>query len=114
LGAVLRSGKQAGRRPALIISGDLMNQYLNVIIVCPLTTKIQNYKGNVVLEPDDKNNLSQPSEVLLFHIRSVSKDRLKRKIGVAKTNMVNELKVGLNDLLTLDRRIADTRYLPHK
>jgi len=96
----VRGSEQRGRRPALILSGNLMNQYLNVLIVCPLTTKIKNYKGNVVLEPDDLNNLSQPSEVLLFHIRSVSKDRLKRKIGVAKTSVVKELKVGLNDLLT--------------
>ena len=92
--------EQAGRRPALILSGNLMNQYLNVVIVCPLTTKVKNYKGNVVLEPDELNNLSQSSEVLLFHIRSVSKDRMKRKIGVVKTNVVKELKVGLNDLLT--------------
>ena len=94
------SGEQAGRRPALILSGNLMNQYFNVLIVCPLTTKIKNYKGNVVLEPDDLNSLSQPSEVMLFHIRSVSNDRMKRKIGVAKTSVVKELKVGLNDLLT--------------
>lgn len=76
-----------------------MNQYLNLVIVCPLTSKIHNYKGNVVLLPDALNNLSEPSEVLLFHIRSVSKDRLKRKIGVVKGEITSELKQGLNDLL---------------
>ena len=91
--------EQAGRRPALILSGNLMNQYLDVVIVCPLTTKVKNYKGNVILEPDDLNHLSQPSEILLFHIRSVSKERLKKKIGTVKKAVVEELKSGLNDLL---------------
>jgi len=95
------AGKElAGRRPALILSGNLMNQYLDVLIVCPLTTKVKNYKGNVILEPDNLNHLSKPSEILLFHIRSVSKERLKRKIGTVKKAVVEELKSGLNDLLS--------------
>jgi mRNA-degrading endonuclease toxin of MazEF toxin-antitoxin module len=32
--------EQGGRRPAVIISGNLLNQYLEVVIVCPLTTSI--------------------------------------------------------------------------
>ena len=92
-------GEQSGRRPALILSGNLMNQHLNVVIVCPLTTKIKNYKGNVVLVPDDLNHLTGPSEVLLFHIRSVFKDRLKKKIGRVEMAVIEELKLGLNDLL---------------
>ena len=43
--------EQAGRRPALIISGNLANNNLNTIIACPLTSKLKNYHGNLTLKP---------------------------------------------------------------
>ena len=91
--------EQSGRRPAVIISGNLLNQYLQVVIVCPLTTKVKNYKGNVVLEPDSENGLKVTSEVLTFHIRSVSKNRLKRRIGRIEIKELNRIKSGLDDIL---------------
>ena len=76
-----RGSEQAGFRPVVIISGNLLNQYLNVVIVVPLTTKIKNYKGNPILSPNPTNGLKAKSEMLVFHIRSISKDRLDKKIG---------------------------------
>ena len=95
----IKGNEQGGRRPGLIISGNLLNEYLGVVIVLPLTTKIKNYKGNVVLEPDVKNGLAGSSEVLLFHIRSVSKDRLKKKLGIVEEPVIKELITNLNDIL---------------
>lgn len=91
--------EQSGRRPAVIISGNLMNELLQVVIVCPLTTKVKNYKGNVVLRPDNKNNLDRASEILTFHIRSVSKVRLKNKIGNITEDEIAQVKQGLDDIL---------------
>ncbi len=91
--------EQAGRRPAVIISGDLMNKYLAVVIVCPLTTNIKNYKGNVVLNPSALNNLKTTSEILTFHVRSVSKQRLKNKIGSITLEELTQVKQGLEDIL---------------
>lgn len=91
--------EQSGRRPAVIISGNLMNRYLGVVIVCPLTSNIKNYKGNVVLMPDPENNLKKPSEIMVFHIRSVSKDRLKKRIGCISSQEFSLVKKGLEDLL---------------
>ena len=85
------------KRP--LLSGNMLNQYLNVVIVCPLTSKVKNYKGNVVLEPDEMNNLKKPSEILLFPIRSVAKERLKKKIGNVSHSVIEELKVSLNEIL---------------
>lgn len=95
----VKGSEQGGRRPAVIVSGDLMNQYLNVVIVCPLTTKIKNYKGNLILDPDEKNGLETKSEVLTFHIRSVSKDRLKNRLGSISQKDVEFIKSTLNDIL---------------
>ena len=76
-----KGSEQAGYRPLLILSGNLLNSYLKVVITAPLTTKVKNYKGNPILEPNYSNGLKEKSEVLIFHIRSVSKDRLMEKIG---------------------------------
>ncbi len=94
-----KGSEQSGFRPLVIISGNLLNEYLQVVITCPLTTKIKNYKGNVVLEPNASNKLTQSSEILTFHIRSVSKDRLVRKIGVITDEELATVKQGLDDIL---------------
>jgi mRNA interferase MazF len=95
----VRGSEQQGFRPVVIISGNMLNQYLPVVIVCPLTSKIKNYKGNIILKPDDENGLTEPSEIMIFHIRSISKERLIRKIGVITGRELTNLKLGLDDIL---------------
>ena len=73
--------EQSGRRPAVIISGNLVNSNVRTVIVCPLTTKLKYYRGNLILSPDSRNGLQEKSEVMTIHICSVSKERLKKKIG---------------------------------
>jgi mRNA interferase MazF len=92
--------EQSGMRPLLIISGNLLNAYLNVVICCPLRTKVKNYKGNLVLNPDNINNLSETSEVLTFHVRSVSKSRLIKKIGSVSKEDLKLVKKCLDEILT--------------
>ena len=94
-----RGSEQSGFRPLVIISGNMLNEHLNVVITCPLTTKIKNYKGNVVLQPGEANKLTQSSEILTFHIRSVSKERLVRKIGNISDGELAIIKQGLDDIL---------------
>jgi len=95
----VKGSEQAGLRPVVIISGNLLNQHLQVVIVVPLTTKIKNYKGNPVLQPSKTNGLRSESEMLIFHIRSVSKDRLISRQGVIdSTELVSATKT-LMDIL---------------
>ena len=95
----VKGNEQAGYRPVVIISGNLLNKYLNIVIVCPLTTKIKNYKGNLVIKPIEKNGLDNTSEILTFHIRSISKDSLVRKTGTISENELEQIKLGLNEIL---------------
>lgn len=95
-----KGSEQAGFRPVVIISGNLLNKYLGIVIVCPLTTRVKDYKGNVVLKPDEINNLRERSEILTFHIRSISKERLERKIGSINQKEIASIKATLNDILT--------------
>jgi|TARA_R110000737_G_scaffold151521_1_gene180790 mRNA interferase MazF len=94
-----KGSEQAGHRPVVILSGNLLNEYLPIVICCPLTSKIKNYKGNVVLQPNKENKLENPSEILTFHIRSVSKDRLTKQLGKIKDNELKAIKQGLDDIL---------------
>lgn len=95
----VRGSEQQGFRPVVIISGNMLNHYLPVVIVCPLTSKIKNYKGNIILKPDEENGLTEPSEIMIFHIRSISKERLVRKIGEITGSELASFKLGLDDIL---------------
>ena len=96
----VKGSEQAGFRPVVILSGNLLNQYLPVVIVAPLTSKIKNYKGNPVLHPKKENGLKSPSELLIFHIRSISRDRLIERVGsIEKVELAQAIKT-LNDILT--------------
>lgn len=97
----VKGSEQAGFRPVVIISGNLMNRYLPVVIVVPLTTKIKNYHGNPVIHPDPDNGLSAVSEMLVFHVRSISKDKLIQKLGLVPDEVLKNALATLKDITTL-------------
>lgn len=97
----IKGSEQAGNRPAVIISGNLMNSISDLAIVCPLTSSIKNYKGHPVLKPDKLNGLEVPSEVLVFQIRTISKLRFKKRIGMISVEQLSEIKETINEILKL-------------
>jgi mRNA interferase MazF len=94
-----KGSEQAGLRPVVIVSGNLLNQHLPIVIVVPLTTKIKKYKGNPILSPTKENGLKSESEMLVFHIRSVSKERLVRRLGTIESSDLGQSIKTLNEIL---------------
>lgn len=94
-----KGSEQSGFRPVVIISGNLLNEHLPIVIVAPLTSKVKNYKGNPILVPSKTNGLKVSSEMLVFHIRSVSKDRLIEKLGSIEPSELSIAIKTLNDIL---------------
>ncbi|MBK7425623.1 MAG: type II toxin-antitoxin system PemK/MazF family toxin [Saprospiraceae bacterium] len=94
----VKGNEQAGLRPVIIVSGNLANSHLNMVICCPLTTKVKNFRGNVVLMPPAVNGLIDVSEILTFHIRSITKDRLISKIGYVDKSQLQLVKQGFDDI----------------
>lgn len=94
-----KGSEQVGLRPVVIISGNLLNQHLNIVIVVPLTSKIKRYKGNPILNPSATNGLKNESEMLIFHIRSISKDRLVNKVGNVEGGEFDRAIKTLNDII---------------
>ena len=96
----VKGSEQKGIRPVVIVSGNTMNDNLGICIVCPLTTKIKNYAGCLVLRQDKVNGLEQDSEVITFQVRTISKERLIRKTGEITKDHMEVIRKGLNEILT--------------
>ena len=54
----------------------------------------------MVLEPNEENCLNVSSEIMTYHIRSISKERLKEKIGIVPMQVVEQIKKSLQEILT--------------
>jgi len=64
-------------RPAVIISNDTANNFLNRVVVLPFTSNVKKtYPGNVVVRIQGKE-----AKAMADQIRTVDKSRLKNKIG---------------------------------
>lgn len=72
--------EQSGLRPAVIISSDLFS-ITKMIITCPITTNIKNRAGSIILKKNKENNLKENSEIMTGQIRTVSVERVFKKIG---------------------------------
>lgn len=92
--------EQQGVRPVVVISGDSMNEMTDLCIVCPLTSKIKNYPGSVIVAKNKQNGLPDDSEVLVFQVRVLSKKRLIRKMGIITESELAYIKSGLMDVLS--------------
>lgn len=74
--------EQAGERPALVISPDLINQHSPVVLLAALTSQKTErvYPFEVLIEPPE-GGLKLRSKVLLMQLRSVDKGRLSGRYG---------------------------------
>lgn len=96
----VKGSEQAGYRPVIIISGNLLNVHAKVVVCVPLTTQIKNYHGNLVLDPSPTNGLSSRSEALTLHVRSIAKDRLIVRVGSISKTELKQIHTCLNEILT--------------
>lgn len=63
-------------RPVVIISQDEMNKYLETVVVCPLTSRLHpKWRTRLQIKCGSKN-----AEIAVDQIRTISKQRLKKKI----------------------------------
>jgi mRNA interferase MazF len=92
--------EQSGIRPVVVISGNAMNDNLNICIVCPLSSNIKHYSGCIVLKKDNLNQLDQDSEVITFQVRTISRSRLVNKIGNVTESQLQQILHGLMEVLT--------------
>jgi mRNA interferase MazF len=71
-----QGSEQAGYRPVLMISPQVMNDNLNTVIVAPMTTRIRRWPTRVSIVHDGKHG-----EIALDQIRAIDKARLGSCMG---------------------------------
>lgn len=86
-----KGSEQSGKRPVVIISGETVNTNLPVHIVCPLSSKVKHYNSCVFVPKDTKNKLKADSEVITFQVRTISKNRIGKKIGTISDIQLREI-----------------------
>lgn len=95
----VKGKEQAWKRPVVIVSGNSFNSNGNLIMVCPLTSQLKKYYGDIILDPTKLNWLSSKSEILIFHIRAISTDRLISKVGNIWKKEIEKIIFGIQMLL---------------
>jgi len=95
----VQGSEQGGKRPVLVVSGNSMNESLPVVIVCMLSGKVKGFPCCPVISPTKSNGLKSTSEVLVFQIRTISKQRLNKKIGLIKQTEFAQILQGLHEVL---------------
>jgi len=94
-----RGHEQAGRRSCLIISVDLFNQGpAGLCVVLPLTTKKKGVLWHVALTPAD-SGLKLVSYVKCEDIRSISLERLSRRLGSVSSPVLHAVEYRITRLL---------------
>jgi len=74
-------------RPVVIISDDAMNNYLETVVVCPITSKIHpTWRTRLQV-----NCANKQAEIAVDQIRTISKTRLKKRIDQLPSNESSQL-----------------------
>jgi mRNA interferase MazF len=72
-----RGSEMRKTRPAVIVSLDVLNQALETIVVCPLTTQLHpEWRSRLVVKIRGRS-----AEIAADQIRTVSKIRFGKKLG---------------------------------
>ncbi len=81
-------------RPVVIISQDEMNKYLETVVVCPLTSKLHlQWRTRLQIKCADKD-----AEIAVDQIRTISKQRLRKKIDKLSNNKAAQLRKLITDM----------------
>ena len=75
-----QGGEMAKTRPAVIVSLDVLNERLSTVTICPLTTTVHpGWRSRLGVRVAGKN-----AEIAVDQIRTISKARLGKKIGLLR------------------------------
>jgi len=87
-----KKGDEVGKtRPALIISGNEENRILDTLIVMPLSTSLVEDMEPYRYRIKKRGNLKSDSDVLINHIRAISKKRVGEKIASISEDEYKEI-----------------------
>jgi mRNA interferase MazF len=90
--------EQSGTRPVLVLSHDVFNDRSQTVIAVALTSQPQRAGFPLTLEISSKG-LPKRSLVKISQIRTLSIERIGKKIGEAAPEEVQQVVEGLNEII---------------
>jgi mRNA interferase MazF len=94
-----RGREQAGLRPVLILSHDVFNSRSATVIAMAITSQPQKAAFPLTLALPQAM-LPKPSWIKISQIRTISVERLGKRIAVVDTETVNQAVEGLSELIS--------------
>jgi len=91
-------------RPAVIVNDDRLGK-LPLKVIVPVTDWKEHYSmapWMVVINPSDQNGLAKKSSIDCFQIRSVSKNRLVKRIGNITFSEMLQVQEGITKVIGHD------------
>lgn len=93
-----RGHEQAGSRPVLVLSQDVFNERSGTVIAVALTSQRPSAGFPLTLELTDRR-LPKKSWVKISQIRTLSVQRLGKKLGKASADELDHIIEGLNEII---------------
>jgi mRNA interferase MazF len=93
-----RGHEQAGSRPVLVLSQEIFNQRSGTVIAMALTSQQPRAGFPLTLELKDRR-LPKRSWVKISQIRTLSVERMGKKLGKASVEEMEHIIEGLNEIM---------------
>ena len=91
------------KRPALILSNNIHNQYSPLVTVAPLSSNTNKVYPFEVYVPKKLTGLNENSRVMIIQLRSIDKKRLLNKIGniIEEEEILNQINKVISEHFSL-------------
>ncbi len=90
--------EQAGMRPILVLSHEVFNRNSGTVIAVAITSQPQKAGFPLTLELDE-TKLPKKSWVKISQIRTLSINRLRKKLGTARPEDLELVVEGINEII---------------
>ncbi|MBU0995464.1 MAG: type II toxin-antitoxin system PemK/MazF family toxin [Proteobacteria bacterium] len=90
--------EQSGLRPILVLSHDVFNKHSGTVIAVAITSQPQRAGFPLTLELEE-TKLPKKSWVKISQIRTLSINRLGKKLGTAQSEELDLIVQGLNEII---------------
>ena len=94
----VRGSEQAGLRPVLIVSEDVFNERSGTVIAMAITSRLQRAGFPLTLQLGSKS-LLEKSWVKISQIRTLSVERIGKKVGRAAPEELAQVIEGSNEIV---------------
>jgi mRNA interferase MazF len=93
-----RGNEQSGLRPVLVLSHDVFNERSGTVIATALTSQPQKAGFPLTLQLES-TDLPKPSWVKISQIRTLSVERIGKKLGAVSAKEMDLVLEGLNEII---------------